>query len=351
MPGSTAASPCNNVIWDRIPKPFDSTGVYCGDPEIGLPISIASIEALCHSGAGKHLNSFGTVTTISAASASISELLEITKFMTTFVCPTRRGITKQESGFKLILNFPTSKRKESKCKGNRKTKKFIDWIIKKLSQSEANAESGISKDSLPNQRLYHRTDGYTSSGPDLSFVIIRDKGLIGIIKSQNFEFYDLDYYRTKIEEVFTPDTDNFNWCVEGNPGEKIEVKKEFVGGKEQTVTVTTDAIVQGNFAGCEFRGEFDYVKILLGSGFEAFPDSYKGVSGGGIWYQRFVTKDGKNYDVEPTLAGIACWQGKQRKMHGYKVRIITGHGWVSIYGHVRKALAEKRASNGFYRQT
>ena len=198
---------------------------------------------------------------------------------------------------------------------------------------------------------YDVTKGYTSSGPDLSFVIIRNKSLIEIIKSQNFEFYDLDYYKTKVADVFTPDTDNFNWCVEGNPGEKIEVEKELVGGTEHTITLTTDTIVQGNFFGCEFRNEFDYVKILLGSGFEGFPDSYKGVSGGGIWYQRFVTKDGKNYDVEPILAGIACWQGTQRKMDAYKVRIIEGHGWVSIYGHVRKALGETRASSGIYGQT
>ena len=183
---------------------------------------------------------------------------------------------------------------------------------------------------------YDETEGYTSNGPDLSFVIIRDETLLGVIRSQNLEFYDLDNHKAK--EVFGNPFDTINWAVEGNPGEKIELKKELVSGKVQTTTVTTDALIQGNFAGFEVRDHFDYVTILVGSGFEEFPASYTGVSGGGIWYQRFVTSDGKTYQVEPILAGIACWQSKRILKKGYKVREITGHGFASIYGHVRKAL-------------
>src|SRR6266446_4950470 len=192
---------------------------------------------------------------------------------------------------------------------------------------------------------YDEFEGYTSSGPDLSFAIIRDQKLLRIIKTQNHEFYDLDYHSTKVKEVFTPDMHNINWAVEGNPGEKIEVKKETVDGKEQTTIFTTAALVQGNLAGYQLREPFDYVTILVGSGFDAFPASYKGISGGGIWYQRFVSTDGKTYDVEPILAGVAVWQSEKPTVRkGYKVRTVTGHGWVSVYGHVRLALAEKRSS-------
>jgi len=131
---------------------------------------------------------------------------------------------------------------------------------------------------------------------------------------------------------------------EGNPGEKIEVKKELVNGKEEMTTVTVAALVQGNLAGYELREQFDYVTILVGRGFEEFPASYKGVSGGGIWYQQFITTDGKTYDVQPILAGVAVWQSKNPTIkNGWKVGTVTGHAWVSIYGHVRRALAEKRA--------
>ena len=214
-----------------------------------------------------------------------------------------------------------------------------------LSVSEAKHQLWVEPKAFEHVRIgYDEIEGYPLSGPDLSFVIIRDESLLRIIKNQDLEFYDLDHHRTRVEEVFTADMDYINWSVEGNPGEKIEVKNELVDGKEQTMTVTTAALVQGNLEGYELRDQFDYVTILLGSGFEEFPASYKGVSGGGIWYQRFVTRNGKTYDVEPILAGIACWQGHRTVKKGYKVRAITGHGWVSIYGHVRKALAEKRAS-------
>jgi len=101
--------------------------------------------------------------------------------------------------------------------------------------------------------------------------------------------------------------------------------------------------------GVSANSRFEATRRSASSGFEEFPASYKGVSGGGIWYQRFVSTDGKTYDVEPILAGVAVWQSKKPSVKkGYKVRTVTGHGWVSIYGHARSALAEKRASKGSF---
>lgn len=92
----------------------------------------------------------------------------------------------------------------------------------------------------------------------------------------------------------------------------------------------------------EMRSKFDYITLLLGSDFEEFPTSYNGVSGGGIWYQRFITKDGKVYTVEPFLAGIAVWESELTNKQGWKVRRITGHGFASIYGHAKRALYDKK---------
>ena len=102
---------------------------------------------------------------------------------------------------------------------------------------------------------YDEAEGYTTSGPDLSFVIIRDKTLIQTIKSQNLEFYDLDHHRTRVKEVFTSEMHTINWAVEGNPSEKIEMKKETVDGRLETTTITTAALVQGNLAGYELPKE------------------------------------------------------------------------------------------------
>ena len=187
---------------------------------------------------------------------------------------------------------------------------------------------------------YDEAVGYTSNGPDLSFIIIHDKNLRSIIRSQGLEFYDLD--TNKVREVFGNDFAKFNWSVAGNPNEKVQVTKELVEGQLQKMVSTTATLIQGNFYGYDIRDNFDYVTLLLGSAFEEFPASYKGVSGGGIWYQRFITNDGKTYKVEPILAGVACWQSERTVKRGWKVRSIAGHGWVSIYGHVRRTLAEKR---------
>ena len=191
---------------------------------------------------------------------------------------------------------------------------------------------------------YDEAEGDTPDDPDLSFVIIRDEKLLGTIKRQNYEFYDLDHHGARVKEVFTTDMHNFNWSVAGNPGEKVKVTKQVVSGHWHKFVDTTVALIQGNLESYELRGDFDYVTLLMGSGFEEFPASYKGMSGGGIWYQQIIVTDSKTYKVEPMLAGVACWQGERIVKKGYKVRTITGHGWVSIYGRVRRALAEKRTS-------
>ena len=63
---------------------------------------------------------------------------------------------------------------------------------------------------------YDETEGYTSSGPDLSFVVIRDEHLLRTIKNQNLAFYDLDYHRARVNEVFAGDLAKFNWSLAPN---------------------------------------------------------------------------------------------------------------------------------------
>jgi len=198
--------------------------------------------------------------------------------------------------------------------------------------------------------LEHVLVGYDKTGrnppePDLSFVIIRDRKAIEIIKSQGFQFYDLDAHIVRAKETFENyGFPKFNWCVSGTPGEKVEVPKRYADGMRGMV-VTPINSMQGNFSSHAFRGDFDYIELFFASGVAKFPDSYEGVSGGGIWYLCFVTKDGLAYDVEPVLAGISISQTKEPILErDLRVRMITGHGWFSIYRKVRDALADKRAS-------
>jgi hypothetical protein len=178
---------------------------------------------------------------------------------------------------------------------------------------------------------------------DLSFVIIRDADLIQTIKKQGHEFYDLDCHGRRVAEVLGKMPENYNWAVEGTPGETMEVGSAIIGGEEKRTITTTSAIVQGVLTEWEVPGTFDYIRVAIGSGFEDYPSTYKGVSGGGIWYQRIVRTEGETY-VDPVLGGIVTEQSDIRGSDRVKVRTITGHGWVSIYGQVRLALARRLAS-------
>lgn len=183
---------------------------------------------------------------------------------------------------------------------------------------------------------YDETEGYPLDGPDLSLVIVRDAKLLHTLHGF-VEFYDLENQNT---DIFRNDLAKFNWSVAGVPHEKILLTNESISGEEHKMVVTTAAVIQGNLVSIDVRNNFDYIKLRLLTGIDEFPKSYSGVSGGGIWYQRFVTKDGKNYTVEPILAGVVCWQSREPiKMQ----RFIIGHGFASIYGTVRRVLAQKRS--------
>jgi hypothetical protein len=189
---------------------------------------------------------------------------------------------------------------------------------------------------------FDETEGPLLSGPDLSFVIIKDENILRAIQSQRLEFYNLDNRRDEAEAIFSRPIAKSNWCVTGCPKEKMEISSGLIGGQPQKVINTFAFAIQCNLIGIEMgTAGYDYIRLRVLSDFENFPDSYKGVSGGGIWYQRFVTNDDKNYRVEPILAGINCWQSQQTMKAKYKVRVVTGHAFVSIYRQVKLALMRK----------
>jgi hypothetical protein len=194
---------------------------------------------------------------------------------------------------------------------------------------------------------YDEVEGYTSSQPDLSFVIIRNDELLRLIRSLKLSFYDLDIAGASVREVFlNPEKPlaKFNWSVAGCPREKVEIANQLIDGQSQEIVTSPTALIQGNLVEYHLENNFDYLKLYMASGFEEFPYDYNGMSGGGIWYQMFLTDDGKQFTVKPILAGMARWQSEVTLKKGYKVRCITGHAWVSIYGYVRRVLAEKRAA-------
>jgi len=196
---------------------------------------------------------------------------------------------------------------------------------------------------------YDEVEGYTNSQPDLSFVIIKNPDLLRLIRNLKLSFYDLDIAAAGVKEVLlNPEKPfaRFNWSVAGCPRAQVEIANQLIEGQAREIITNPTALIQGSLVEwySDPANNFDYLKLYLGSGFEEFPDDYDGMSGGGIWYQMFLTEDGINFAVKPILAGVARWQSAMTVKDGYKIRCITGHAWVSIYGHVRRILAEKRAA-------
>lgn len=180
-------------------------------------------------------------------------------------------------------------------------------------------------------------DKVKPDGPDLSFLIIQDKNLIDLIQKQNFVFYDLDNQQFNI---LRGNLVKFSWCVVGSPHEKLSSTDVLINGVAHRIISAEAVAMQGNLVEFTSDGKYDYVWMDLLCDTERFPKCYVGVSGGGIWYQHFVTTDHINYTVKPLLAGITAWQVNVENEPNRTM--IKGHGYNSIYERVRQVLAEIR---------
>jgi hypothetical protein len=183
-------------------------------------------------------------------------------------------------------------------------------------------------------------DEIRRDGPDMSFLIIQDKDLIDLIQRQNFNFYDLDNQNV---DILRGDLVRFSWFVVGSPREKLIRNDVLINDLPHRFISMEAAGMQGNLVEFTSDGKYDYVWLDLLCDTERFPKSYVGVSGGGIWYLHFVTKDHINYTIEPILAGITAWQVPVQNEPNRMM--IKGHAYNSIYGRVRQVLAEKRAAS------
>jgi hypothetical protein len=90
------------------------------------------------------------------------------------------------------------------------------------------------------------------------------------------------------------------------------------------------------------REGFDYIEIEIWAGLRDYPLNYRGVSGGGFWLIPLeVDHDGDMKSLshaKPALAGVAFYQTDPPVDNR---RVITGHGFDSIYCRVRQTLTER----------
>ena len=175
------------------------------------------------------------------------------------------------------------------------------------------------------------------NGPDLSFIIIRDANLLEILNSKK-SFCFLESQKT---DRFERPLDAMRWGVAGSP---YHYRERFAKSLGDFAIKLPNMVAVGLFHSHKVRSGFDYVQLKMPCDGERFPSDYQGVSGGGIRGIAFKANP-PNFDLKSVthdivLGGIAFYQSEAND--GW--RIVTGHGFDSIYRCLRKTLKEKTAS-------
>ncbi len=178
-----------------------------------------------------------------------------------------------------------------------------------------------------------------SEGPDLAFIDIPPAEL-GTIKAQK-SFYNLQLNRDRM--LSSPPELNLGvWAICGAPD--IETTDE-----EPTHNFLE---VKGYNSSCFFGGisriyevnKFDYLEIEANYDYGPdIPQSFGGVSGGGVWQIPLVQMpDGTMKPKEYLLSGVVFYQTKKTD----SLRVIKCHARKSVYDIAYKAIEEMCPSCG-----
>ena len=91
-------------------------------------------------------------------------------------------------------------------------------------------------------------------------------------------------------------------------------------------------VAVGDFHARSIKDGFDYIRLKMSAGEDGFPPNYQGVSGGGFW---LIAPTGN-----PILGGLQFHQSGPEN----RGRILTGHGFDSIYTSLRQTLRVLRGA-------
>ena len=190
---------------------------------------------------------------------------------------------------------------------------------------------------------YDEAEGYALSQPDLSFLIIKDRRIFNMLIANSRFFYEMTKLKIQDTGLVDGKFNGNNWIMAGSAAEDTKTRTLMIKGQEEKFITLRASVLKANFAGHDLVSDygFDYIKLSVVSNSHGFPDNYNGVSGGGVWYLKFTKKATGGEVFKPLLVGVACWQSQKKISHELTERIISGHGWVSVYGHFRKTLFEK----------
>ena len=171
-----------------------------------------------------------------------------------------------------------------------------------------------------------------AAGPDLGLIMLHEAA-IGWIKASR-TFYDLDAGAAQIERVNSSSDELYVYAICGAPDlfkADLPSERGYAGVRQYTQLCLFGSVglpyVAGDYDYCEV--EVDYSKG------GRLPESFGGVSGGGLWAVPLTEKEGGGIETgHPMLRGVAFYQTEKEG----SVRKIRCHGPAGIYGQVREEM-------------
>jgi hypothetical protein len=171
---------------------------------------------------------------------------------------------------------------------------------------------------------------YDRNGPDLGLILLSPSDISKLSSSKTF--YNLDKRREQM--LSAPRAiDMGGWFLSGMVDEQTsDLSPEGGFARVKAFRGFTGA---GVVAAERQRAKFDYLEFeaKYNAAYQG-PNSFGGVSGGGLWQVVFEERDGCVNIVDALLAGVAFFQSE---IVG-DIRTIFCHGRRSIYEHVVQSL-------------
>jgi hypothetical protein len=170
------------------------------------------------------------------------------------------------------------------------------------------------------------------NGPDLSFLKLTGVPLLSTLKSKK-SFYRIggksfeQFRGLPLEKVF--------WFVSGTPG---KLSQPMTSKTSEGALAATHLIAEATFKSLEDRETHDVLKLRLLAGTSPFPETYAGVSGGGVWLSPLTMdreKGVSSLGIEPChLAGVVYFQGPREPGE----RDILANGPKTLESRLKKGL-------------
>jgi hypothetical protein len=171
---------------------------------------------------------------------------------------------------------------------------------------------------------------------DLSIIIIPDN-FLGTIRAHK-SFFNISLHRNTILQSSVVTNDGI-WALCGLPGE-YETTEEPQQGFDVVYVYTFSCIFMNKIEN-EYRcDEYDLLTARISydnADRTVVPDSFGGVSGGGLWKFELYRVDGRSEVRNNMLLGVAFYQTALND----NTRYIRFYGWNSIYKTAYNAVISK----------